>query len=457
MSFVKRFQDSLESLHSLPEDACYVVAYSGGVDSHVLLYCCKQLNLPVRAVHVHHGLQRVADDWVNHCQAICNVLDTRLDVLYVDAQAVLGQSPEEAARSVRYKALQDNLIDNDCLITAQHLNDQAETLLLQLFRTASTAGLAAMPASRQFGDHFHLRPLLSFSREDIESFAKANDLHWIEDPSNDDVQFDRNFIRKDLLPMLEERWPEIIGQLSTVASLQSKNLRVLEDMAAIDLANAITLSVFQSRTRVYDELSVLSIPALKELSSARLLNVLRYWILKITKEHAAKTSPTRNLLEEIEKTLINSQADANPVIVFAGFEFRKYQDDLYLLKQAVDKNLKEELIKDVDWNTSLPLTLSSLNIRLKALKTAGKGLKQSLLEEPLKICFRKGGEKFHPVERKHSQSLKKLLQEANVPPWQRDVIPLLYFEDELIAVVGLWVSKKYAVNENAWVVDIEKW
>lgn len=457
MSFVKRFQDSLESLHSLPEDACYVVAYSGGIDSHVLLYCCKQLNLPVRAVHVHHGLQRVADDWVNHCQAICNALDTRLDVLYVDAQAVLGQSPEEAARSVRYKALQDNLIDNDCLITAQHLNDQAETLLLQLFRTASTAGLAAMPASRQFGDHLHLRPLLSFSREDIESFAKANDLHWIEDPSNDDVQFDRNFIRKNLLPMLEERWSEIIGQLSTVASLQSKNLRVLEDMAAIDLANATTLSVLQSRTRVYDELSVLSIPALKELSSARLLNVLRYWILKTTKEHTAKTSPTRNLLEEIEKTLISSQADANPVIAFAGFEFRKYQDDLYLLKLTVDKNFKEELIKDVDWNASLPLTLSFLNTNLKAIHAMDEGLPQSLLNESLRIHFRKGGEKFHPADRQHSQSLKKLLQEANVPPWQRDIIPLLYFGDELIAVVGFWVSKKYAVNENAWVVDIEKW
>ena len=456
MSFVKRFQNSLESLYSLPEDASYVVAYSGGVDSHVLLYCCKQLNLPVRAVHVHHGLQRVADDWVKHCQAICDALDTRLDVLYVDAQAALGQSPEEAARSARYSALMDNLTDADCLLTAQHLNDQAETLLLQLFRTAGTAGLSAMPASRQFGDHLHLRPLLPFSREEIEAFAKANDLHWIEDPSNDDIQFDRNFIRKNLVPMLEERWPEITGQLSTVASLQSKNLRVLEDMAAIDLASAITTPVPQSKTRVYDVLSVLSISALKKLGSARLLNVLRYWILKTTKDYATKTSPTRNLLEEIENALINSQSDANPVIAFAGFEFRKYQDNLYLLKLTVDNNFKKELINDVDWNATLPLTLSSLNIRLKAVKTAGKGLKQSLLEEPLKICFRIGGEKFHPAERQHSQSLKKLLQEANVPPWERDVIPLLYFEDELIAVIGLWVCKKYAVNENGWIVDIEK-
>jgi len=455
MSFVKRFQNTLESLHSLPEDASYVVAYSGGVDSHVLLYCCKQLNLPVRAIHVHHGLQSVADDWVKHCQAVCDALNTPLDVIYVDARAVQGQSPEEAARSVRYEALLRNLTNGDCLITAQHLNDQAETLLLQLFRTAGTAGLSAMPLSRRIGDYVHIRPLLSFSREEIVGFAQANDLRWIEDPSNDDVQFDRNFIRKNLVPLLETRWPEIIGKLSTVASLQANNLRVLEDMAAIDLANAIRTSEYQSKMRVYDVVSVLSIMQLKKLTSARLLNVLRYWIIKTTDSQGAKNSPTRKLLEEIDRALINSQSDANPVIVFAGFEFRKYQDDLYLLKQVVDENFKHELTKEVGWNAVSPLTLPFLNIKLKVVKATGKGLKQDLLNEPLKISFRQGGEKFHPAERQHSQSLKKLLQEANVPPWERDTIPLLYFNDELIAVVGFWVCKKYAANENAWVVDAE--
>ena len=452
MSFVKRLQNALESLHSLSDDTNYVVAYSGGLDSHVLLHCCKQLKLPVRAVHVHHGLQAVADDWVQHCQSVCDALDIPLDVLYVDAKAEQGQSPEEAARKVRYQALQDNLSNADCLITAQHLDDQAETLLLQLFRTASTAGLAAMPASRQFGDHVHIRPLLSFSREEIERFARSAGLQWIEDPSNEDVQFDRNYLRINLIPQLKQRWPEITRQLSTVASLQSNNLRVLEDMAAIDLANTIRLSPWRSKIPVYDAVSLLSIAALKELSSARLFNLLRYWIITTT-----KTSPTRKLLQEIEKTLVNSQADANPVIPFSGFEFRKYQDDLYLLKPNIDKNFQHELANDLAWDTTSPLVISFLNIQLKAVDTIGEGLKKSLLVEPLTIRFRRGGEKFHPAGRRHSQSLKKLLQEANVPPWQRDVVPLLYSGDELVAVVGLWIGKGFGVGEgeSGWSVGIE--
>ena len=449
MSFVKRFQQSVESLHSLPEDASYVVAYSGGLDSHVLLYCCQQLNLPTRAVHVHHGLQDLADDWVKHCQDRCDALNIHLDVIYVDARPAQGQSPEEAARDARYEALQDNLSHHDCLITAQHLNDQAETLLLQLFRTASAAGLAAMPASRQFSGFVHIRPLLSFSRAEIEAFAHASDLHWIEDPSNDDVQFDRNFIRKELIPLLETRWPEITGQLSMVANLQSNNLRVLEDMAAIDLAESIQTVVCQTQVHIYEVVSVLSISVLKSLTSARLLNMLRYWIMQ-----TIERSPRRKLLEELQTALINSQADANPVIAFSGFEFRRYQDNLYLLKQAVNNQLQDGLTKAVAWNTMMPLTLPLLNIKLTAINKAGEGLKQSLINESLQICFRQGGENFHPAGRQHSQSLKKLLQQANVPPWERDVIPLLYYKDELVAVVGLWVCKKYAVDEGGWLVDV---
>jgi len=448
MPFLKRFQASLESLYKPPANKKYVIAYSGGVDSLVLLYCFKEINIAVRAVHVHHGLQTVADDWVTHCQETCEQFDISLDVLYVDAKQKQGASPEESARNARYQSLQDNLTEGECLVTAQHLNDQAETLLLQLFRTASTAGLSAMPAHRQFGDHVHLRPLLSFSRKEIEDFANENGLHWIEDPSNQDTSFDRNFLRKDVLPLLENRWPEVVTQLSTVAGLQSNNLRVLEDMAAIDLANALTTQKNQLKVCVFEVMSMLSMEMLKQLSSPRLLNLLRYWII-VTLER----QPTRNLLEEIEKSLIGSQQDANPDIVFSGYAFRKFQGNLYLLKTSDESQVQ----KDLDWNPSAPLKLPGLNIQLKAITSTGEGLDKKLLDESLKVCFRKGGEKFHPAGRRHSQSLKKLLQEANVPPWERDVIPLVYFGDELIAVVGLWVSKGFSVGdgESGWVVDVE--
>ena len=448
MSFHKRFQTSLESLTTLSDGIKYVIAYSGGVDSLVLLHCFKQTGLDVRAVHIHHGLQDDADDWVTHCQSTCKQLDVLLDVFYVDAKQKPGTSPEESARNARYQALQNNLKTGEYLVTAQHLNDQAETLLLQLFRTASSAGLSAMPALRQFGKNVHIRPLLPFSRREIEDYAKENDLCWIEDPSNQDIAYDRNYLRKKIVPLLEARWPELTKQLSTVASLQSNNLQVLEDMAAIDLANALTTQKEPFRYYVHEIVSIVSLARLKQLSPPRLLNLLRYWIIV-----SLEKQPTRNLLEEIEKSLINAQQDAKAEIVFSGYAFRRFQDNLYLLK--INDGLKVQ--DDLDWNPSTPLTLPDLNIQLKSITSVSGGLTKNLLDESLKIRFRKGGEKFHPSGRRHSQSLKKLLQEANIPPWERDVIPLVYFGDELIAVAGLWVSKSFSVGEgeSGWVVGVE--
>lgn len=451
MSFLKRFQLSVESLYVPPQNKHYVVAYSGGVDSHVLLYCCSLLKLPVRAVHVHHGLQAVADDWVTHCQAICKQLSVPLDVVYVDAKQKQGQreSPEESARNARYQAFKNMLTEGDCLLTGQHLNDQAETLLLQLFRTATSAGLASMPASKRLGNFLHLRPLLLFSRDEIEQFAREKSLYWIEDPSNEDSSFDRNFVRKSIVPLLESRWPEAITQLSTVARLQSNNLSVQEDMAAIDLANAVVMPGSQQKLNAYEVVSLLSIAALKTLSAARLLNVLRYWIIQL-----ANKQPTRNLLEEIEKSLIDTQQDANPVIIFSDYEFRKYQNHLYLLKKnvAVDNETRFE------WRPSSTEVLLIPHGKLNAIDRVGEGLHKKLYDETLTIGFRQGGESFHPQGRQHSQRLKKLLQEEGVPPWERNAIPLVYFNDELVAVVGLWISRHYVAeaNEPGWIINVSR-
>ena len=449
MSFLKRFQSSLESLYDLPVDSKYVIAYSGGIDSHVLLYCCVKLKLPVRAIHVHHGLQDIADEWVEHCRSICEQLDVYLDVAFVDAKQQNGESPEESARNARYAVLHDNLQDGDCLITAQHQNDQAETLLLQLFRTASAAGLAAMPERKQLGKCLHIRPLLPFSRLEIEAFAKESRLHWIEDPSNQDVTFDRNYVRKNIIPVLTERWPEIAKQLSTVAGIQQGNLRVLEDMAAIDLANVVVMPLFQSILCRYPVISVLSITALKKLSTERLFNLLRYWVIS-----EAGVSPTRNLLQEIVKTIIHTKQDVNSIVAYSDFEYRKYRDELYLLKVGAEIDIEEDIV----WEPLSPIVLPGLNTRFSVLKRPGTGLKIELLSKPLRLRFRQGGERFHPENRQHSQSLKKILQEEGVPPWERNTFPLLYFNDECIAVVGLWISKQYAVdkNEQGWVIEIEK-
>ena len=449
MSFLKRFQTSLESLYLLPKENSYVIAYSGGADSHVLLHCCHALNLPVRAVHIHHGLQAVADEWVNHCQSVCEQLNVHIDVVYVDAQQKKGQSPEESARIVRYQALREYLAEGDCLLTGQHLNDQAETLLIQLFRTATTAGLASMPELKQLDGYVHARPLLTFSRSEIEHYATLNALQWIEDPSNQDITFDRNFIRKSVLPLMESRWPEVVTQLSIVADLQSKNLSVLEDMAAIDLANNVVDCDKRHTSELYSVVSMLAIESLNKLSLARLLNVLRYWLMAAVNEQA-----TRNLLEEIVYSLIQSKQDANPVIEFSGFEFRKFNDCLYLLK----KNGAIDVSSRYEWTPSLTKNIALANNVLSTKATIGCGLRQELNNERLTISYRQGGEKFHPGHRQHSQTLKKLMQEEGIPPWERASYPLVYCSGEIIAVIGLWYAKQFTAedDEEGWEIIVSK-
>ena len=468
MSFLKRFQQSLESLsreslsrgylpvigsstdHSSSVDPVYVVAYSGGIDSHVLLHCCKQLDIRVRAVHVHHGLQTVADYWVTHCEEICQAMEVPLDVLYVDASPQRGQSPEEAARTARYQVLKDNMKAGECLLTAQHRDDQAETILLQLFRTASTAGLAAMPTSRAFGDGLHLRPLLDFSRSDIEAFADEQQLHWIEDPSNSDISFDRNYLRSTIMPLLQQRWQEVVPQMVTVARLQSNNLRVLDDMAAIDLANASAVSPPTFRAFSYDTISMLSLDGLMRLTSPRLLNLLRYWITQTV------GAPTRNLLSEIETGLVYSQEDANPLIEFSGFQFRKYQGVLYLLRARQIETDSHSNSTVTNWRPSSAPIANIGGQKLRVIKHEAGGIKSSLIDKALTVRFRQGGERFHPSNRQRSQSLKKLLQEAGVPPWERDAIPLLYDGEELVAVLGYWVAKACCAGpgEAGWSIEV---
>lgn len=443
MSFLQRFQTELESLYPLPEGSHYVVAYSGGVDSHVLLYCCHQLNLAVRAIHVHHGLQEQADAWTLHCQQVCEQLTIDLQVCHVDASQKQGESPEEAARRSRYQALSDCLQSGDCLLTGQHIDDQAETLLLQLMRSANSAGLAAMPTIKYRDGYLHARPMLSFPRDEILQFAFDNSLSWIEDPSNQDETLDRNFIRHTLMPSMLSRWPELSKRLANVAHLQANNLNVLDDMAAIDLANCIVEKKQFAVSNAFKVISTLSLSKLNQLSSERMLNLLRYWIISF-----AEQQPTRNILKEIENALITSTSDAQPIIMLADFEFRKFDDAVYLIKRSA----LQDKLGEHQWCPESNQLLKLENCTLEVSDNKDLNLTRSLFNKKLTIRYRHGGEIFHPAGRNHSRSLKKLLQEAGIPPWERDYIPLIYLDDELVAVAGLWPAKKYHAD-----LDVHGW
>lgn len=422
------FQRILEVLPAIQTARTCVIAYSGGIDSHVLLHLCHVAGLSVRAVHIHHGLQAEADYWDKHCDDVCSRLGIAYRCIHVDAEPEAGESPEDAARKARYRALENELRRDEVLLTAHHQDDQAETLLLQLMRGAGPAGLASMPGIKSFGSGYHLRPLLGFSQQSLTSYAQQHQLVWVDDPSNADTSFDRNFIRKQVMPSLMQNWPDANQAISQAAGLQQNSLEVIEAMAATDLAAVST----QQRNS-------LSISKLSQLSEVRQYNVLRYWI-----NAAGYDKPRRNILQEVIASVLPAAEDATPLVLWGSTEIRRYQDTLYIL-QALNSH---EIHHVYAWDGEQPLHIETLKLELSLKQTAGRGLKQDVVARTMTVRFRQGGEQLRPHGRQHTHSLKKLMQEAGIPPWQRYRIPLIYIDHQLACVCGYWVAESFSVSED---------
>lgn len=431
MTLSKRFTEILESLFFKPdfppEDVQrYLVAYSGGLDSHVLLHLCARFaKLPVRAVYIHHGLQAAADQWSEHCAEVCEALQIPFKTIHVDAGKRSGESPEETARKARYAALYAELKAGDCLLTAHHQDDQSETVLLQLFRGAGVAGLAAMPAVRAVGHAFHARPMLSFSRAEVHEYAQKHDLKWVEDPSNVNIDFDRNLLRQNIIPIIKKRWLQLGDSLSKMASQQQDALEIIEAMAAIDLASIVTQKSY-----------IIDIARLTKLSRARQLNVLRSWI-----HQCAQDAPTANVLHQVIESVLPAADDASPQVCWGDSEIHRYQEQLYCLQR-----IEHDASARFDWKPKEKPVIVNSGIELQAEQLRKQGLKPELLDKTLKIAFRQGGEKISPAGRGNTHSLKKLMQEAGIPPWQRCRIPLIYLGDELVCVYGYWVAEGYTCD-----------
>ena len=428
MSLSRHFQQQLEGLPAVQSARQCVVAYSGGIDSHVLLHLCQSAGLNIRAVHVHHGLQDEADQWSTHSQSVCEQLNIPFTCLHVDANPKEGESPEDAARNARYQALNDNLEVDEVLLTAHHQEDQAETLLLQLMRGAGPAGLAAMPEEKVFGRARHVRPLLNFSKQQILQYAEENKLQWVEDPSNADINYDRNYLRNKVMPVLNSNWPAAAETLCQAAALQQDALSIIETMAGIDLAAVAAQSE-----------NTLSVTKLRQLPETRQYNTLRYWI-----NRAGLDKPRRNILQEIVNNVLPAAEDAIPLVFWGSTEVRRYKDLLYILPTQQN----HEIHHIYSWDGEQPLYIEDLNVELKLEQSAGKGLQQVAVRHGMTVRFPQGGEYIRPQGRHHKHSLKKLMQEAGIPPWQRNRIPLLYIHNELACVCGYWVAEGFAVESN---------
>ncbi|MBP5945124.1 MULTISPECIES: tRNA lysidine(34) synthetase TilS [unclassified Pseudomonas] len=391
------------------------VAFSGGLDSTVLLHLLANLaktdSLPtLSAIHIHHGLQAAADAWPEHCQSVCDALGIALQVERVKVQP--GASLERAARDARYSVFGAVTQANDVLLTGQHRDDQAETLLFRLLRGAGVRGLSAMPAQRPLGQGTLVRPLLDVTRAELEAYAAAHQLQWIEDPSNEDRQFSRNYLRHQIVPLLTGRWPQAQASMARSAAHLREAQGLLDELAQIDLAHAKASTNF-------DWLGVpsLELAPLAELSPARQRNALGHWLQPLTRlPDTDHWSGWANLCEAAH--------DASPVWRLADGELHRSAGRLWWLSGDW---LRAPVIGS-EWHApTSPLRLSDNGcVVLSGQTPCG----------PLRIAYRRGGEVMHLADRGH-RDLKRLLNERAVPAFVRGRLPLLFRGEELLAVANL--------------------
>lgn len=357
----------------------------------------------------------------------------------MDARAKTGESPEAAARAARYGALKNVIQPGMCLLTAQHQDDQVETVLIQLLRGAGAAGLSAMPECNEFGKGWHARPLLNVSQRAIHAYAEQHQLKWVEDPSNQLPHYDRNFLRQGIMPKLKQRWPSVNKTLGRFARQQAENNALLEELALTDLA---TLQQTDGS---------IQLAALRQLSSARARNALRYWI----KTHQA-SMPSSALLEQLLQQIQADSHDNHLCISWGDNEVRRFRDALYLQKQS-----QHDAQQVIAWDGEQRLELPSLDKTLEFIHTQTTAditylLKAEILDMLLTIRFRQGGERIQPAGRQGHRELKKLFQEASVAEWQRSRIPLLYAGDQLVAVAGYWLADEWACKGQGVLLRVDE-
>ncbi|HEX4300311.1 MAG TPA: tRNA lysidine(34) synthetase TilS, partial [Gammaproteobacteria bacterium] len=411
--------------HSPPAHR-YRVALSGGLDSSVLLHAlaAERGALPgeLSAVHVHHGLHPDADGWQARCERACLDLSVPLESVRVSVRPAKGESLEATARERRYAVFRDLMRPGDALLLAHHVDDQAETFLLQALRGAGVRGLAAMPERAELADGLLLRPLLRFTRADLETWARGRGLEWIEDPSNADRDFDRNYLRHEVMPSLKQRWPAAAHTLSRAARHSAEAEAVVQVLAAEDWQR-------------YGAGETLPVQALEELPEPRARYLLRHWL-----HLRSLPMPPSTKLGEI---LLQARAaeDRNPCVDWEGVEVRRYAGHLYafvpLPPAPEDFQLRPGPFED------LGPGLGALGL----VPAAGEGIRAALCGPAgLRVSFRSGGETCRPMGRAHDRPLKKWLQEMHVFPWLRDRLPLVYSGEELLAVAGLFACEPHAAR-----------
>lgn len=449
----RHVEDVLRRLDLL--DGELVIALSGGVDSMVLLDIVSALSerhpLHLRAVHVNHNISAHAAEWVHLCRQRCAELGVPCKVVEVNVERGAGEGLEAAARQARRAVLR--LQRADALLLAHHLDDQAETVLLQLLRGSGVAGLCAMPVLR--GDSVPgapwVRPLLDVPRARILDYAQRRELRWVEDDSNADTDLDRNYLRIEVLPRIAARFAGYRETLARAARNLGEANALLEELArqdavgvnagqvgasAPEAASAMAAeAAATAESTAADDIDALALPALRTLGEARARNVLRWFIAR----HGAR-APSRERLEDGLRQLLDAGRDRQPCIALEGGELRRYDDRIEFVPTlpAVPPDWT------LPWHGEPLLELPYALGRLRFDRVRGAGLRRSSLREDVVLALRRGGERLQLAPARPRRALKDMLREARLPPWQRERLPLLFVGEALAWAPGLGCDCRFA-------------
>lgn len=429
----------------LKTDSHIIVGLSGGVDSVVLLDILSRLAAQMRfklsALHVNHGISRNAADWSHFCARLCARHGIPITVAYLRVTKTAGESLEALAREKRYHIFSRLRGDSRQCLTflalAQHRDDQAETVLLQLFRGAGVRGLSAMPQlKKQSIDAAPqiLRPLLDTTRNRIEAYAALRHLQWIQDDSNDDVQFKRNFLRHKVFPVLTRIYPGLSGTLSRSSRHMAEASQLLDELAESDARQCMVSGR-------------LVVAALNELSLPRARNLLRYVLWR-----QGIPVPNTVRLAEILRQLLSSAPDTRLHIPFGNHEIRVYQGCVYIQKASRQPDAGLQWT----WRGETELVLDAACGSILFNHVQGQGISsEKLMQAPVIIKTRQGGERFKPDCNRPRRSLKNLLQEASIAPWSRYTLPLLYCGEKLVWVPQIGIDCEFQARSGEHGIDLE--
>jgi tRNA(Ile)-lysidine synthase len=402
-----------------------VIAFSGGLDSSVLLSLLANDPLirqgyTLIAVHVNHQLSPSALRWSEHCRSVAKNYNISYYSETISLDLNYQESLEAQARERRYAVLSKYMGDDTALLTAHHQDDQAETVLLQLCRGTGVTGLCAMPSVKLLKQGLHLRPLLSVSRADLLGYALSQSLVWIEDESNENIDFDRNFLRHQVMPLLQSRWKAVNQCFQRMSYHLSEAEVLLKELAQADL---VSVSLSESK---------INIEKLQSLSYYRQKNCLRYWL-----KETAKIIPDEKNLEEIFNTVIRSRYDLTPSRTWDEWILRRYRQALYLEKKEA-KNTPDFSIRwDLKDDLILPFGRGVLKL---------EDFSAYISQAPLIVCQRQAGMRVYLAGRAGRRTMKSIFQSLNIPPWDRDRMVLILLKETLIAVVSSTGNISYLIG-----------